>query len=226
MKHVKYFAVLCTLSCGLALASCGTDTPGDATDSADTTTTTAGKSGSSSIPLNSDGTVDSEEFRRLFEAAARSTTSEIAEVWRVDSTSREPLSPEPDITITDRNSGTRVYSKTIFSDSVMEDYIADGQSWIRFDEGEWTLEGPFEETDPEVSDYSKFEVRIIDLDERRFEVERQLPDEDEPYTVEMVLDENFHTVEQFMDVGDGEALLQKSRNINQPVEFPEGLPGN
>lgn len=223
MKRFKYLAVLCTLSCGLALAGCGTDSPGGTTG---TRVTTAGESGSSSIPLNADGTVDSAEFRRLVEAATRATTFEITEEWRVDSTSREPLSPEPDITIMDRSAGMRLYSKLVFIDSVMESYIADGQSWSRFEEGEWTLEGPFEETDPEESEYATYEVRVIDLDERRFEIERQFTDQDEPLTVETVVDENFHIVEQFADLGDGEGMLQKSRNINEPVEFPEGLPGS
>ncbi len=209
MKRIKYFAALCVL--GLTLTGCGADS--------DAPTTTQ------DLPIAADGTVDSEELRSRIRAATEATTSEIVESWTVDATTREPLNPDPeDVTITDTTDGVRHYSKMFILDSWMEGYIADGQEWTRYNLGEWELKGPYEKPEKVEHEYKKYEFRTINAEERRFEMERHFADEDESRLTEIVLDEEYHIIEQFVDRGDGEGTLQKARNINQPVEFPDDLP--
>ena len=232
MRYIKMTALAGALACGLALSACASDDNGS-TD----TTTSAEASGGFGIPLNADGTVDSELFLELTRTAEANITSQIFTNRFVDAETREPLDEDLDATYVDVDP-ERLYYEEIFEGERFEIYHEDGQTWTRVEGGEWEIdedgldgteeseiEGEIEgEESEQVEEPISSTVEIIDLDARKFRINETYADDEEVYATEVVVDEQMHITESFVDYGDGTGLLQNTTNINEPVEFPEDLP--
>lgn len=231
MRYIKMTALAGALACGLALSACASDDTGS-TD----TTTSDEATGGFGIPLNADGTVDSELFLELTRSAEANITSQIFTNRFVDAETREPLDEDLEATYVDVDP-ERLYYEEIFEGERFEIYHEDGQTWTRTDGGEWqvdedALEGTEESEESEAVDEESEQVEepisstveIIDLDARKFRINETYADDEEVYATEVIVDEQMHVTESFVDYGDGTGLLQNTTSINEPVEFPEDLP--